>query len=211
MKPQIQVEEGRSTGPLALLSAALAASCCVLPPLLILLGLGSLGAGAFLGRWALPLLGVALILLALSWWIFLREARKLRGLALPMKNERRTRASLVFATAVIVLLAGLQGYSRAKAAWERSVLAAAGGGVPVSQPGRAHVVIGVEGMDCVTCEYPIERALRAVPGVLRADASIATHTATVEYDPSRVSEEEIYDAIDTTGYRAVRGGHRGTD
>lgn len=205
--PKIKVKEGKSTGPLAILSAVIASSCCVLPVVLIVLGLGSLGAGAFLGKWAGVILTVAILLLFVSWWVYLRESRKLRAVALEMKNKRRTRVSLIVATVVIGGLTMLQGYSRVMAMWERAILARIETkGLSLSKPlvaeGLVRVTIPVTGMDCVTCEAPIERALRNCPGVKTADASIATNSVTVTFDPKKCSVERLVEVVNSTGYKA---------
>lgn len=38
----------------------------------------------------------------------------------------------------------------------------------------------IEGMHCASCVVKIEKALRGVPGVTRADVNLATEIATVE-------------------------------
>lgn len=38
----------------------------------------------------------------------------------------------------------------------------------------------IEGMHCASCVVKIEKALRGVPGVTRADVNLATETAKVE-------------------------------
>ena len=45
------------------------------------------------------------------------------------------------------------------------------------------LLLKVEGMSCAACSSKVERALSEVPGVLRADVSVATHRARVVLAP----------------------------
>ncbi len=75
----------------------------------------------------------------------------------------------------------------------------------VAQPvgaGSATVELALIGMSCPSCAGNIETALRAVPGVHRAETSYATETATVDYDPDQTSADEFERAVEDVGYRA---------
>ena len=63
---------------------------------------------------------------------------------------------------------------------------------------ESHVVLG--GMHCATCALTIEDALRAVPGVQRADVSGSTHRAKVQWNPAEVRPSQWMAAIQKTGY-----------
>ncbi|MDA1313582.1 MAG: heavy metal translocating P-type ATPase [Acidobacteria bacterium] len=72
-----------------------------------------------------------------------------------------------------------------------------------AQPGATqNVDLIIRGMTCAGCVRTIERAVEAVPGVAKADVNLATGTASVEYEPSRVSVETIRSAVDRAGYEA---------
>ncbi|MFQ5747458.1 MAG: heavy metal translocating P-type ATPase [Gemmatimonadota bacterium] len=72
--------------------------------------------------------------------------------------------------------------------------------------GRETLEVGVRGMHCASCVRTVEDALRDVPGVLGADVSPATDSATVEYFPSLVDFEAVKGAIEASGYGAERLG-----
>lgn len=61
----------------------------------------------------------------------------------------------------------------------------------------------IEGMTCEHCVRAVRGALENVPGV-RVEA-VDIGSATVEYDPERVNEETLVDAIADEGYTAFRG------
>jgi uncharacterized protein len=66
--------------------------------------------------------------------------------------------------------------------------------------GNKTVTIFVEGMTCSSCEARIERALLAIPGVLRAKASRRGGEVVFEYDDSIASVEIAKAAIEKAGY-----------
>ena len=62
------------------------------------------------------------------------------------------------------------------------------------------VDLPVSGMTCAACARSIERTLSGTAGVERANVNLATNTATVEYDPSRVAVRDFVGAIEELGY-----------
>jgi Cu2+-exporting ATPase len=66
---------------------------------------------------------------------------------------------------------------------------------------ESHVVLS--GMHCAACALTIEEALRAVPGVLQADVSAATHRARVVWQPARVQPSGWMAAVARAGYQAL--------
>jgi len=68
------------------------------------------------------------------------------------------------------------------------------------------VELKLAGMSCAACAARIEKAINAVPGVIRAGVNFATEKAVVEYDGGRVSPAEIKRAVADAGYKAVEAG-----
>ncbi len=60
--------------------------------------------------------------------------------------------------------------------------------------------ITVKGMSCGHCTAAVEKALMAIPGVEKAEASLEEKNVTVSYDPGRVSFEDLKKAIEEEGY-----------
>ncbi|OYR53798.1 heavy metal translocating P-type ATPase [Halorubrum halodurans] len=60
----------------------------------------------------------------------------------------------------------------------------------------------VDGMHCATCESFLELTAAEREGVAAAEASYATDTIRVEYDPDRVAADELPDALSVAGYTA---------
>ena len=63
------------------------------------------------------------------------------------------------------------------------------------------VFLGVDGMHCTTCEAFIEWRGSRTSGVSSVDASYATGTLRVRYDPNRTDPDAIADALSGAGYR----------
>ncbi|PDT46754.1 copper-translocating P-type ATPase [Sinorhizobium fredii] len=64
------------------------------------------------------------------------------------------------------------------------------------------VSLSVEGMNCASCVARVEKAIRAVPGVVSASVNLATERADVRFDTT-AKPAEIIKAIANVGYGAV--------
>ncbi len=62
--------------------------------------------------------------------------------------------------------------------------------------------IKVSGMTCGACAVSVKAALSRTKGVKSADIDTAKGLATVLYDDTQVSEQQLVDAINTTGFKA---------
>jgi len=66
---------------------------------------------------------------------------------------------------------------------------------------EARAELDLRGMTCASCATRIERKLNRLDGV-RASVNYATERAEVEYDPTRVSRDELVGAVRAAGYDA---------
>jgi Cu+-exporting ATPase len=66
--------------------------------------------------------------------------------------------------------------------------------------GRARLSRTIGGMHCSLCAGIVERTLRAQPGVDKVSVSLADEQALVEYDPGRVSPEQLLAAVGDLGF-----------
>ncbi len=57
----------------------------------------------------------------------------------------------------------------------------------------------VNGMKCQHCQSSVESALCELPGVKEASVSLIDNSVTVEFDDTRVSEEELREAVEGAG------------
>jgi len=71
---------------------------------------------------------------------------------------------------------------------------------PASRPGRARIRARIAGMHCSLCTGTIEKALRRHPGVEKVAVSLTHEQALVEYDPQRVSPQDLLKTLHQMGY-----------
>ena len=62
--------------------------------------------------------------------------------------------------------------------------------------------IDIEGMTCASCVEHVEKALRQIDGVHRANVNFATEKARLTLDSSRVNNDAIIRGVDKAGYHA---------
>ncbi|MDZ7799471.1 MAG: heavy metal translocating P-type ATPase [Trueperaceae bacterium] len=68
------------------------------------------------------------------------------------------------------------------------------------EPEEQTLDLGVRGMDCASCVARVEGAVRGVPGVLAADANLATEGVRVRWLPGAVRYGDLVGAVRQAGY-----------
>lgn len=179
---------------LGIFSAIFASICCVGPLLLILLGLGTLGIGAVIGRYHWWFVGGGILLILIAWSYYHREKRACGLKACQMENKRATLVTLIIATLIVTFFVGLNLYTYLGKSEDIR---------PVSSGANLqYIEISVEGMTCLTCEFSVSTALKKIGGVIEATASAKEKKAKVKYDPAKTNIERLVEAINKTGYKA---------
>ncbi len=173
----------KAAGAGAVLAAALASMCCILP-----LGLGALGlSGAVLSAFFEPLrpyfLTLAGVLLALGFYFSFRSPRA--GEACEAGASKLTRASrptlfvAALATATLAMFPSIAGF-------------ASGASDELSPSVTSEVVVlRVEGMTCESCTPAIRAELLDVPGVIDAAVSYGRKVAEVRVREERPPETSL--------------------
>jgi Cu+-exporting ATPase len=64
------------------------------------------------------------------------------------------------------------------------------------------VVLRIDGMTCASCVHHVGEALRKVPGVVKADVSLAAERAQVVYSPGTSTVQALLGAVADAGYAA---------
>lgn len=62
------------------------------------------------------------------------------------------------------------------------------------------LTLPVNGMTCASCVAHVESALRELPGVSQVVVNLATHKASLKYDPQRVTLNDMKRAVEDVGY-----------
>ncbi|HUZ17335.1 MAG TPA: heavy metal translocating P-type ATPase [Spirochaetia bacterium] len=63
--------------------------------------------------------------------------------------------------------------------------------------------LSIEGMHCASCVSAVEKSLGRVAGVSGASVNLATESATVKYDPTRVDLAALRKAVEDAGYEVA--------
>lgn len=61
----------------------------------------------------------------------------------------------------------------------------------------------VEGMTCNHCKMAVEKAVRALPGVMAAEVDLPAKTLKIDYDPAKSSLDDVKRAVDEAGYKVA--------
>jgi len=69
--------------------------------------------------------------------------------------------------------------------------------------GRERLDLPISGMSCASCAANVQKGLRALEGVARADVNFATGRATVVFEPRLVKPGDLVRAVRSTGYEVA--------
>ncbi|MEG6586545.1 copper chaperone CopZ [Dendrosporobacter sp. 1207_IL3150] len=64
-------------------------------------------------------------------------------------------------------------------------------------------ILKVEGMSCGHCKNAVEKAVGSLPGVAAAEVDLAAKQLTVEFDSSKLSLNQIKEAVEEQGFDVV--------
>lgn len=92
---------------LGILSGVAASLCCLGPPLLIFLGLGTLGLGSFFGKYHWYFILAGTLLLGFAWRAYFKEKRRCTTEGCQMVRQGTTRFILLIATLIVVVFFSL--------------------------------------------------------------------------------------------------------
>jgi Cu+-exporting ATPase len=73
---------------------------------------------------------------------------------------------------------------------------------PIGTADSADLTLAIEGLHCASCVARVERALKAVPGVLDASVNLATEHAHIRREAERVSVGALLESVRGAGYTA---------
>ncbi len=65
------------------------------------------------------------------------------------------------------------------------------------------IVLKVSGMSCGGCVNSVTAVLQALPGVSKAEVSLANSEAVVTFTPGQVGRDQMVQAIDDAGFEAA--------
>lgn len=183
--------------------AAITASLCCITPILALLA----GAGGFASTfsWIEPfrpfLIGFTILVLAFAWYQQLRPKTKAELECACDEDEKtsfwQSKKFLGIVTVFAAIMLALPYYSFIFYPRNESNTTFA-----MSNSSK-EITVDVKGMTCSGCEQHIEHAVGQLEGVNSVKASYDSGTATISFASSVVTDENIFDAINQTGYKVV--------
>lgn len=71
-----------------------------------------------------------------------------------------------------------------------------------SAPAAESVTLAIEGMTCASCSTAIRTALKRLDGVRDARVKADEKRAVVDYEPAKVTPQQMVDAVNKLGYQA---------
>lgn len=66
----------------------------------------------------------------------------------------------------------------------------------------------VVGMTCSACSTHVDKAVRGLDGVDDVNVNLLQNSMTVEFDENKLSESQIFEAVDKAGYKAQNIGEK---
>lgn len=96
---------------IGIFSALFASICCIGPLVLILLGLGSLGIGAIIGKYHWWFLGAGVLMILIAWRYYFKEKKACNSKACQMENKTKTLVILITATLIVAFFIVLNLYT----------------------------------------------------------------------------------------------------
>lgn len=67
----------------------------------------------------------------------------------------------------------------------------------------AKKTFNIEGMTCASCVQTVEKATKKLPGVQESNVNLATEKLNISFDENAVSTQDIQNAVDKAGYKAL--------
>lgn len=201
---------GEKTNIVLPIFTALAASiCCITPVIAVIGGISGLAASF---NWLEPyrpyLLSVTALLLGYAWY---RHYQKLKdngsctnecGNDASQKSNKKLNLNspkfLTFITVLAVLLAGFPYYGSYLIAKDNPNI------VVIESKNIKTETILVGGMTCGSCEKAVETSLIKLKGVISATASTEKGNVVVNYDSTKITQKDLYKAIQDTGYKVLK-------
>ena len=181
----------------SVLTALVASACCWLPLLFLSFGASAAGLSATFEKLRPVFLGLTAASLATGFYfVYFRMETCAPGSTCPVPNpklQRFNRATLWFASGLVVLLAAFPNYAGLVTSSPELETSDA--------PNASLIEFDVKGMTCEACSIIILDALRAVPGVLNASVNFENKRARVRLNPiSPAPVDALVGAVEKTGY-----------
>ena len=185
------------------LSAVAASLCCITPVLALISGASGV-ASTF--SWLEParpyLIGITVLVLGFAWYQKLKPRTAEEIQCACEEDEKppfmQTKKFLGIVTVFATMMLAFPYYAHIfyPSNDQKEV-------VIVNASDLQTVNFDIKGMTCNACASHVENDVSKLPGIVNVTASFEAAKATVEFDQSKVSNSQIEEAINATGYQVV--------
>ncbi len=181
--------------------ALLASLCCITTVLAVLGGLGGIATTfSFLEPFRPYLIGLTIIVLGYAFYNAYKP-KKVNDINCNCETDEKTKfinskKFLWIITAISALLITFPYYSKALFPTKKENV------IVVQSDNIVKAEIHIEGMTCTSCEHSVDFALQSENGVIKESSAYETGIAKVEFDKSKVTEEQLKNAVEEkVGYK----------
>jgi|DeeseametaMP1372_FD_contig_31_293720_length_1246_multi_24_in_0_out_0_2 copper chaperone CopZ len=179
--------------------AFIASLCCITPVLAILAGTSGIATTfSFMDPFRPYLIGLTVLLLGFAWYQKLKPSKEIDCECDPEEARfTQSKSFLGIVTVVATLLLAFPSYSHWFFSDPQPTQVQY-----VSEADVEHVTFKVEGMTCAGCEASVKSELGKLDGILNSEVSYNNGTATISYVRSKLTEKDLQNAINKTGFTA---------
>lgn len=194
----------------ATFAAIVASLCCITPVFAFLAGLSGIATTfAFLEPLRPYLIIITILILAFAWYQKLKPKSKEEFQCECEEGYKpkfwHSKIFLGIVTVLAILLLTFPYYAHIFYSDKNKEV------IYVKESNTELVMFHIDGMFCNACEEHVKHAIGEVVGVLEANASYKEGTATVKFDKTKTSVEQITDAINDTGYKVTDSNKMNSD
>lgn len=200
MKTQSSENKWVGAGVLAAVAASL---CCITPVLALLVGTSGL-ASTF--SWMEPfrpyLIGLTAVVLGFAWHQKLKPKKAVdidcdcEEDDKPLFIQSKTFLGLVTVLAAVMLAFPMYAHIFYPDNSKEVTV--------INQSDIQTASFEIRGMTCAGCEEHVKHGINELEGIVEAAANFRNGTASVKFDGTKTTLEEIKEAIDATGYKVTK-------
>ncbi|MEB8345373.1 mercuric transport protein MerTP [Flavobacteriaceae bacterium KMM 6898] len=184
-----------------IITAIAASLCCITPVLALIAGTSGI-ASTF--TWIEPfrpyLIGLTVLVLALAWYQKLKP--KNQDIDCVCDDEKpkfsNSKKFLLLVTLFAGLMLAFPYYTQLFYPTTNKEV------VYVTESNIDNVEYQIKGMTCSGCEVHIESEVNKLDGIIKVKANHEKGNTVVTYDKTKVTNQEIEDAVGKTGYKIIK-------
>jgi len=184
-----------------LLVAITASLCCITPVLALISGASGIAASF---SWLEPfrpfLIGITVLVLGFAWYQKLRPKKAEVECDCETDEKKPFMQSKMFLGLVTVFAMIMLAFPYYSYIFYPDINKDA---VAENVSTVKQINLEIAGMTCTSCEEHIDHSAMEVPGVFKAESDYTTGNATIQYDQSVSSAQDVINAINATGYKVV--------